>query len=90
MLPVDCPLLEPDDVSALAAACRDAAVPQAGPLPGAYRRTALPALAAALAEGRLAIRDVLAALDVAVVTLPPAHLANVNTPAELDVLRPAP
>jgi molybdopterin-guanine dinucleotide biosynthesis protein A len=78
----------PDDLLALAEACRDAAVPQTGPLPGAYRRTALRPLEAALAEGRLAIRDALAGLDVASVTLPPAHLANVNTPADLEALRP--
>jgi molybdopterin-guanine dinucleotide biosynthesis protein A len=86
VVPVDCPLLEPEDVRALAAACRDAAVPPTGPLPGAYRRTALPALETALADGRLRIRDVLASLDVAVVELPPERLVNVNTPAELDRL----
>ena len=72
-LPVDCPLLEAGDLRALAAACRDAAVPQTGPLPGAYRRSALPALEQALAAGRLAIRDAIAGLDVAVVQLDPAQ-----------------
>ena len=71
VLPVDCPLLEADDLSALAAACRDAAVPQTGPLPGAYRRSALPALEQALAAGRLAIREAIAGLDVAVVAARP-------------------
>ena len=85
-LPVDCPLLEAGDLRALAAACRDAAVPQTGPLPGAYRRSALPALEEALAAGRLAIRDAIAGLDVAVVQLDPARLANVNTPADLESL----
>jgi molybdopterin-guanine dinucleotide biosynthesis protein A len=83
VLPVDCPLLEADDLRALAEACRDAAVPQTGPLPGAYRRSALPVLERALATGRLAIRHALAELDVAVVTIEPARLANANTPAEL-------
>ena len=41
-LPVDCPLLEAADLRALAAACADAAVPQTGPLPGAYRRARCP------------------------------------------------
>jgi molybdopterin-guanine dinucleotide biosynthesis protein A len=86
VLPVDCPLLEPGDLRALAAACRDAAVPQTGPLPGAYRRTALTALEDALAAGRLALRDALAGLDVAVVELEPRRLANVNTPRDLDAL----
>ena len=43
-------------------------------------------LARALATGRLAIRDALAELDVAVVELDPARLANANTPAELASL----
>ena len=87
-LPVDCPLLEGGDLLALAAACRDVAVPQTGPLPGAYRRSAaLPALDEALGSGRLRIRDAIAGLDVAVVAIEPARLANVNTPAELDALR---
>jgi len=86
VLPVDCPLLEAADLHALAAACRDAAVPQTGPLPGAYRRSALPALERALADGRLKIREAIAGLDVVVVELPPERLVNVNTPAELDAL----
>jgi molybdopterin-guanine dinucleotide biosynthesis protein A len=86
-LPVDCPLVGAGDLRTLAEACRDAAVPQTGPLPGAYRRHVLPALEAALAGGRLAIRDAIAGLDVAVVQLDPARLANANTPAELEALR---
>ena len=85
-LPVDCPLLEADDLRALAAGCRDAAVTQTGPLPGAYRRTALPELERALADGRLALRAALAGLDVAIVELDAARLVNVNTPAELEGL----
>jgi molybdopterin-guanine dinucleotide biosynthesis protein A len=86
VLPVDCPLLEAEDLLALAAACADAAVPQTGPLPGVYRKRALPVLARALAERRLAIRDALAGLQVTVVELDPAHLANANTPDELRAL----
>jgi molybdopterin-guanine dinucleotide biosynthesis protein A len=89
VIPVDCPLLAPADLRALAAACADAAVPPTGPLPGAYRTTALPALARALADGRLAIRAALEALDVAVVELDPTHLANANTPEELRSLATA-
>ncbi|HEY6583891.1 MAG TPA: NTP transferase domain-containing protein [Gaiellaceae bacterium] len=33
-LPVDCPLVGEHELRVLAAACRDAAVPQTGPLPG--------------------------------------------------------
>ena len=54
-------------VEGAAAVCRDAAVPPNGPLPGAYRRTALPALERALAAGRLALRDAIVELDVATV-----------------------
>jgi molybdopterin-guanine dinucleotide biosynthesis protein A len=86
VVPVDCPLLDASDLRELAAACRDAAVPQTGPLPGAYRRSALPAFERALADGRLRIRDALAGLDVAVVQLPLERLVNVNTPADLEAL----
>jgi molybdopterin-guanine dinucleotide biosynthesis protein A len=89
VLPVDVPLVTPASLRALAGACADVAVPQTGPLPGAYRRTALPALERALAAGRLAIRDAIAGLDVRVVELPPAELANVNTPADLEAIRAA-
>lgn len=86
VLPVDCPLVTVGALGELANACGkevDAAVPQTGPLPGAYRATALPALETALAEGRLAIKGVLEALRVAVVELDPALLLNVNSPEEL-------
>ena len=88
VIPVDCPLLEADDLRALAAACADAATPATGPLPGAYRKTALPVLERCLMEGQLKIRDAIAALDVQVVDIDPARPANVNTPADLDELRP--
>jgi molybdenum cofactor guanylyltransferase len=83
VLPVDVPLLSAASVQLLANACRDAAVPQTGPLPGAYRRTARGALERALAEGRLALRDVLHELDVAEVSIDERELANVNTPADV-------
>jgi molybdenum cofactor guanylyltransferase len=83
ILPVDAPLVTAAALLELAAACSgDAAVPQTGPLPGAYRRSALPALEA----GELSIRRVLEGLDVTVVQLDPAQLANVNTPADLLAL----
>lgn len=85
-IPVDCPLLEADDLRALVASCADAAVPQTGPLPGAYRKSALPVLLRRLAAGQLAIRDALVELDVSVVTLDPDRLANANTPEELAQL----
>jgi molybdopterin-guanine dinucleotide biosynthesis protein A len=69
VLPVDCPL--------------DAALPQTGPLPGAYRRSALPTLEQALATGVLSIRDALTELRVETVECEPGLLVNVNTPEEL-------
>lgn len=81
VVPVDMPYLTADALHELAAACRDAAVPQTGPLPGAFRKSALPALT----SGELSIRRAIAGLDVAVVELDEALLANVNTPADVDV-----
>jgi molybdenum cofactor guanylyltransferase len=86
--PVDTPLVTAEALRALADACADAAVPQTGPLPGAYRKSALPVLERRLAQGRLALRDALEELDTRVVELDPAQLVNVNTPADLQVLTP--
>jgi molybdopterin-guanine dinucleotide biosynthesis protein A len=83
VLPVDTPRVTPSQLRALAAACADAAVPQTGPLPGAYRKSALPVLEASLAAGELSLRAALTRLDVRVVTLDEAALANVNTPDDL-------
>jgi molybdopterin-guanine dinucleotide biosynthesis protein A len=86
VVPVDAPLLTAAALRELAAACRDAAIPPTGPLPGAYRRSALPVLERELAAGRFSIRDALAGLEVAVVTLEPSILVNVNTPDDLQRL----
>jgi molybdopterin-guanine dinucleotide biosynthesis protein A len=83
VIPVDVPQLTTAALHELAAACRDAAIPPSGPLPGAYRRTALPALERSLAAGRLALRDAIAGLDVAVVELDAGLLVNVNTPDDV-------
>jgi molybdopterin-guanine dinucleotide biosynthesis protein A len=86
-LPVDCPLVTPDALRALAEACKDAAVPEKGPLPGAYAQSALPILERRLADGDLALRDALDELDVETVALDEELLANVNTERDLDRLR---
>jgi len=86
VIPVDMPLLTAAALHELAAACRDVAMPPSGPLPGAYRRTALPELERALADERLALRAAIAALDVAIVDLDPALLVNVNTPDDVQRL----
>ncbi len=84
VLPVDCPFVTGDLLLALAEACSgDAAVPATGPLPGAYRRTALPVLERRLQAGRLPLRDALNELDAARLPVDPRLLVNVNTPAEL-------
>jgi molybdopterin-guanine dinucleotide biosynthesis protein A len=87
ILPVDTPCVGQETLRALAAACADAAIPQTGPLPGAYRKSALPTLEQHLADGRLSLRDALAELDVAIVEIDSRQLVNVNTPDELDTLR---
>jgi molybdopterin-guanine dinucleotide biosynthesis protein A len=61
----------------------DAAVPQTGPLPGAYRRSALPVLERRIARGELALRDALADLVARTVEVEEALLRNVNVPADL-------
>jgi molybdopterin-guanine dinucleotide biosynthesis protein A len=85
-LPVDTPLVGTAELRRLAEACRDAAVPQTGPLPGAYSKSALAVLERRLAAGHYSLRGAVAELDVAVVELEDAVLANVNTPEELDAL----
>jgi molybdopterin-guanine dinucleotide biosynthesis protein A len=87
VVPVDCPLLTPETLSRLAAACTgDAAVPQTGPLPAAFRQSALPVLERRLDERVLSLRDALAELDVEVVDVEPGELANVNTRRDLAAL----
>ena len=86
-LPVDCPLVTPEALRELAEACADAAVPESGPLPGAYAQTALPVLESRLEAGELSLRDALTELDVRTVELDSALLTNVNTERELDRLR---
>jgi molybdenum cofactor guanylyltransferase len=83
VLPVDTPRVTSEALADLADACKDAAVPQTGPLPGAYRRTALPVLEQALSAGRLSLREALTGLDTLVVDVEPDLLLNVNTPDDL-------
>jgi molybdenum cofactor guanylyltransferase len=85
-LPVDAPLVTAADVRRLADACREAAVPPTGPLPGAYSKAALPVLERRLEARELALRDAVSELYTAVVRLDPSVLANVNQPEELAAL----
>ena len=85
VLPTDMPHMTPALLRSLAAAAEgvDAAVPQTGPLPGAYRRAALPVLERRIAAGELALHAALAELDTKVVECDEALLANVNEPGDL-------
>jgi molybdopterin-guanine dinucleotide biosynthesis protein A len=83
VLPVDTPRVGPSELRALADACADVAIPQTGPLPGAYRKSALPALEAALATPELSLWNAIAGLAVTRVDVDPALLINVNTPDDL-------
>jgi molybdopterin-guanine dinucleotide biosynthesis protein A len=86
VVPVDTPLLTVGALHELADACRDVAHPPSGPLPGAYRKTSLPALASALDEGRYSLREAIAPLAVEIVALDEKLLVNVNEPRDLERL----
>jgi molybdenum cofactor guanylyltransferase len=86
VVPVDMPLLTAAVLRTLADVCRDAAVPQTGPLPGAYRKSALGVLERRLRAGKLALAAALDELDTATVDLDPQLLLNVNTRADLAEL----
>ena len=80
-LPVDCPWMTPEALRALGEACRDAAVPPTGPLPGAWAKSALPVLEERLANGPLGLHRAYDELAVVTVELAPGVLADVDTPA---------
>jgi molybdopterin-guanine dinucleotide biosynthesis protein A len=82
-LPVDCPKVTADALRALGHACREAAVTDEGPLPGAWARSALPVLERRVRSGRLALVDAYGELDVARVDLDAAIVADADTPAAL-------
>lgn len=86
VLPTDMPHVTPALLRSLADAAEgvDAAVPQTGPLPGAYRRSALPVLERGISAGELALHRALAELRVRVVQCDEALLANVNESGELE------
>lgn len=85
VLPTDMPHVTSSLLRSLAAGAEgvDAAVPQSGPLPGAYRRTALPVLGHCIATGDLALYGALAELRTRVVQCDDVLLANVNTPSQI-------
>ena len=85
VLPTDMPHVTPALLRSLAAAADavDAAVPQTGPLPGAYRRTALAVLEQRIAAGELALHAALVRLETRVVECDEALLVNVNERGDL-------
>jgi len=85
VVPVDLPDVTPAVLLALAdaAAGVQAAVPQTGPLPGAYSRSALPVLERRIRRGELALREALTELDARTIEVDEALLRNVNVPADL-------
>jgi molybdopterin-guanine dinucleotide biosynthesis protein A len=85
VLPTDMPLVSAELLRALAVGAEgvDAAVVQTGPLPGAYRRSAVPVLERRIAAGELALHRALAELETRVVEADAGELRNVNTPADL-------
>jgi molybdopterin-guanine dinucleotide biosynthesis protein A len=78
-LPVDCPLVTAEALRALGEA---AAIPQTGPLPGAYPKALLPELEARVAGGTLCLRGV----NEAVLELDEGLLADVDEPGDLERL----
>ena len=85
VLPTDMPFVNADLLRTLgdAAAGAQVAVPHSGPLPGAYSRTALPALERRIAEGDLALYRACIELEPRTLQWDEAALRNVNTPADL-------
>ena len=85
VLPTDMPFVTSELLLALAEACieAEAAVPPTGPLPGAYKRSALPVLERRIAAGDLALHRACAELEARTLQWDVHELRNVNTPADL-------
>jgi molybdopterin-guanine dinucleotide biosynthesis protein A len=88
VLPTDMPLVGTELLRALAEASEgsEAAMPHSGPLPGSYRRSALPVLERHIAEGDLALHRACLELEPRVIQWDEAFLRNVNTPDDLRLL----
>lgn len=78
-LPVDCPLVTPDILRQLG---EQRAVPETGPLPGAYSKNDVPELERRLASGYYSLRGV----NRRVIELDTRLLADANTPEELSAI----
>jgi molybdopterin-guanine dinucleotide biosynthesis protein A len=78
-LPVDCPLVTPALLRELGEAV---AVPQTGPLPGAYGKDMLPDLETRIQRGELSLRGV----NQAVLQVDACLLRDVDVPADLATM----
>ncbi len=78
-LPVDCPRMTPQAIRALGEAV---AVPQTGPLPGAYAKTMLPEFETRAARGQLSLRGV----NPTVIQVDESLLRDIDTLVELAQL----
>ena len=87
IVPTDMPLLTADFLEQLAEAAEgvDVAAPETGPLPGAYRRSALPVLEQKIAAREFALHRAVEELDVQIVHGNLELLRNVNTLEDLPV-----
>jgi molybdenum cofactor guanylyltransferase len=83
VLPIDTPRIDAETLRLLADRSADAAFPSTGPLPGAYRKTALPALEAAVCAGELSLWKATERLDAVQVDIDPDLLLNINTTDDL-------
>jgi molybdopterin-guanine dinucleotide biosynthesis protein A len=77
LVPVDCAWLSADSIRLLG---ERVAVPQTGPLPGAYTKAMLPELDRRMHANELSLRGV----NDNVVDLPPAELRDADVPGDLD------
>ena len=86
VLPTDMPFVTGRLLQALADAAQqaNAAIVQTGPLPGAYRRSALHVLERRIERGDLALWAAAEELGASVVEAAPEELRNVNKPADLE------
>lgn len=86
VLPTDMPFVTGRLLRSLAAAAQgaEAAIVQTGPLPGAYRRSALHVLERRIERGELGLWAAAEELGATVVEATPEELRNVNTPADLE------
>jgi molybdopterin-guanine dinucleotide biosynthesis protein A len=83
VLPVDCVNVTPELLRDLGNACGDAAVTQAGPLPGAWAKSALPILERRLRGDDLSLKGAYEDLDIVQLLVADSLLGDADTPEDL-------